>query len=251
MLNRIQTGKTDLPPLLMAHGLYGQARNLGVVAKGVADLRHVTSVDMRNHGESPWTASHGYEEMAADLAGMIPQRSDVLGHSMGGKAAMALALSSPDKVNRLIVADIAPIRYEHGQAEIISAMQRLDLTAITRRAEAAAMLAKDPAVGPDVAGFLTQSLDLGAKRWKMNLDLLAAELPRILGFPRFETQFEGPTLFLAGANSDYVRENHRQEISRLFPRARVVRIKSAGHWLHADAPEAVVTAIRGFLGATA
>lgn len=248
MLNRITEGDPALPPLLIAHGLYGQARNWGTIARALGDARHVTSVDMRNHGDSPWYDSHSYTDMADDLAQVLDQPTDVLGHSMGGKAAMAMALRHPDRVNRLIVADIAPVPYDHAQLDILRAMQGLDLTQITRRAEAAQALV---AAGVDkgVAGFLTQNLDIGGKRWAINLDVLAREMPTILGFPDFDAPFAGPALFLAGANSPYVQPDHRDAIKALFPRAHIARIPGAGHWLHADRPNMVEAAIRTFLTA--
>ena len=124
MLNTIHHGEpTKLSPLLIAHGLYGSAKNWGVIAKRLSSTRAVTSVDMRNHGDSPWSDSHGYPDMAKDLAEVIPGRADVLGHSMGGKAAMTLALTHPDKVRRLIVADISPVAYSHTQLPMIDAMR--------------------------------------------------------------------------------------------------------------------------------
>lgn len=246
MLNRITEGDAALPPLLIAHGLYGQARNWGTIARALGDIRHVTSVDMRNHGDSPWYDSHGYDDMATDLAEVLEEPTDVLGHSMGGKAAMAMALTYPERVNRLIVADIAPVTYSHGQMEILQAMQALDLDQISRRTEAAQALV---AAGIDagVAGFLTQNLDLAHKRWSINLDVLAQDMPKILGFPTYEAPFNGPALFLVGANSPYVQPEHRDAIKALFPRAHIARIPGAGHWLHADRPNMVEAAIRTFL----
>lgn len=248
MLEFSSTGDGALPPLVLAHGLYGQGRNWNWHAKALSDIRRSIAVDMRNHGTSPWHPTHGYDDMAADLAALPEGPWDVLGHSMGGKAAMALALTHPAKVRRLIVADIAPVPYDHGQLDIVHAMQALDLSTITRRGQAAEALA-EAGVDPSVAGFLTQSLDIGAKRWRLNLDVLEAEMPRILGFPRFDTPFDGPTLFLAGADSPYIRPEHRPEIKRLFPKARMAKIPGAGHWLHADKPAEVEAAIRAFLTA--
>lgn len=246
MLNYITTGDAALPKLLIAHGLFGQARNWGMITRNLADMRHCVSVDMRNHGDSPWMPRHDYPGMASDLADMLADgAADVLGHSMGGKAAMALALTQPDKVRKLIVADIAPVRYTHDQMKHINAMRGLDLSHYTRRADVAAALNTDPGV----AGFLTQSLDLPNNRWQMNLDALAAEMPKILDFPEYDTQFTGPALFLAGADSDYMKPEYRDAIKRLFPKARIAKIPGTGHWLHADKPAEVTAAIRTFLAA--
>jgi pimeloyl-ACP methyl ester carboxylesterase len=253
MLHLIRHGDGPAPPLLIAHGLFGSARNWGAIARALADRGPVLCVDMRNHGQSPQDARHGYADLAADLAGVIAAHggpADVLGHSMGGKAAMMLALTRPELVRRLIVADIAPVAYGHSQQGLIDAMRGLDLTAISNRSEAERSLA---AAVPDagVRAFLLQSLDLKASppRWRINLDALAANMPAILGWPETEASFAGPALFLAGALSEYVRPEHRQAIRARFPAARIARIPGAGHWLHADRPEAVAAAIRAFLDA--
>ncbi len=242
MLNTLTFGDPGLPPLLIAHGLFGSARNWGVIARRLADRFHVTVPDMRNHGDSPWHDRHGYEEMAADLDPLAG--GDVIGHSMGGKAAMMLALTRPDRVRRLIVADIAPVPYGHTQVHNIHAMRAVDLSNVTRRSEAAAALDVDPGV----RDFLLQSLDAGAGRWKLNLDALEAEMPRILGFPDTDARFDGPALFLSGAESDYVRREHRDRIKALFPAARFARIPGAGHWLHAEKPREFEAAVLSFLG---
>lgn len=246
MLNSLVTGPEDGPKLLIAHGLYGSARNWGVLARPLSERFRVTSVDMRNHGDSPWFDSHGYEEMAEDLAGVLDGPSHVLGHSMGGKAAMALALCHPDKVDRLIVADMAPVAYDHDQTRFIDAMRGVDPARVSRRSEAAAQLA---GIEPGVASFLLQSLDIAGGKWKLNLDVLEAEMPRILGWPTFEGRFDAPALFLSGGDSDYVRREHRDAIKALFPKARFASIKRAGHWLHADKPAETQAAIRAFLSA--
>jgi esterase len=236
-------------PLLIAHGLFGSARNWNVIAKRLSDRGPLVTVDMRNHGDSPRVPSQSYRDMADDLARVIGTNApmDVLGHSMGGKAAMVLALSAPERVRRLVVADIAPVAYSHTQSHLIHAMRGLDMDTITRRSEAGAALA---ASVPDegVRSFLLQSLDVATKTWRLNLDVLEAEMPGIIGFPDVTGPFEGPVLFLTGATSDYVRPEHRTRIKTLFPKARFAKIPNAGHWLHAEQPRAFEAAVRAFLG---
>lgn len=250
MLTTIVHGQTnDLPPLLIVHGLFGSARNWGVIAKRLSDTRQVIAVDQRNHGDSGWTDSHSYPDMAADLAEVIETHGgqmDVLGHSMGGKAAMVLALTRPDLVNRLLVADIAPVVYGHSQLRYIRAMQAVDLTRVEKRSDAADQL-RGSVPEPTLQSFFTQSLDLKQKRWKLNLDLLAQEMPEILGFPEIQGQFDGPVLFLSGSQSDYVRPDHRDRIKHLFPAARFARIPGAGHWLHAEKPREFEATVRAWL----
>lgn len=243
-------------PLVIAHGLFGAARNWGSLARQLARRRPVIAVDMRNHGNSPWSDASGYPEMAADLeetiAAVAGGRADVLGHSMGGKVAMALALTVPDRVSRLIVADIAPVSYGHSQKQHIEAMRGLPLDGLASRGEADRRLAEAVA-DPGLRAFFLQSLDLKADppRWRLNLDVLEAEMPRILGWPDTVgmAPFAGPALFLAGGASDYVRAEHRGGIRTLFPRARFARLPGAGHWLHAEKPREFAEAVRVFLEA--
>ena len=251
MLNRVEYGApSDAPGLLIVHGLYGSARNWGVIAKRLSQTRRVVTVDMRNHGSSPWHDTQTYHDMAKDLAEVLRDLDgpfDVLGHSMGGKAAMVLALTRPDLVNRLIVADIAPVSYSHSQAHFIDAMKAVDLSQVATRGDAAAQLAEhieDPAL----IGFFTQSLDVANRAWRLNLDVLADQMPNILSFPDVTGQFDRPTLFLTGAMSDYVTHEHRDGIKALFPKAQFAKIPGAGHWLHAEKPREFEAAVHAWLG---
>ena len=244
MLNTIVHGTpTDKPKLLIAHGLFGSGRNWGVIAKRLSAERQVVAVDMRNHGLSPWFDTHTYHDMADDLASLIDEPVDVLGHSMGGKAAMVLACQNPDKINKLVVADIAPVAYTHTQMGPLEAMRSVDLN-VDSRAEAKAQLT-DLEAGLD--DFLLQSLDMKQKKWRLNLDVLAAEMPNIIGFPQIDGVFDGPTLFLSGGNSDYVKTEYRPEIKRLFPSARFAKIPGAGHWVHAEKPREFEASVAAFL----
>ena len=240
---------SDHPPLLIAHGLFGSARNWGVIANRLSDSRQIIAVDMRNHGASDWFESHSYADLANDLAEVIAAhggRADVLGHSMGGKAAMVLAVTQPEMVNRLIVADIAPVGYGHTQVHLIHAMRHLNPADFDKRGAADAALSVY-VEEVSVRAFLLQSLDLKEKRWRLNLDVLESEMPGIIGFPQVTGQFQGPTLFLSGGDSDYVRPEYRSDIKSLFPSARFAKIPGAGHWLHAEKPREFEAALRVFL----
>jgi pimeloyl-ACP methyl ester carboxylesterase len=241
------------PPLLIAHGLFGSARNWGTVARRLAQGRQVVVPDLRNHGASPRDPAHDYPALAADLAALCDAhggRMDVLGHSMGGKAAMALALMHPGRVGRLVVGDIAPVAYRHSHAPLIAALRGLDLAGIATRAEADRRLAAkvdDPAL----RAFLLQSLDLkapGGAAWRLNLEALAANMETVLGWPDLgDRRFAGPALFLAGARSGHVRPAHHPAIRASFPAAVLARLRGAGHWLHADRPEAFARTVAAFL----
>ncbi len=247
MLNTILHGTpTARPPLIIAHGLFGAARNWGVIARRLSDGRQVIAADMRNHAGSFWSDVHDYPAMAGDLGDLIADQADVLGHSMGGKAAMVLALTQPHKVRRLVVADIAPVAYGHSQQPQVDAMRRVDLARVTTRAEAAAMM---QASTPEIAAFLLQSLDMAEKRWRVNLDVLERAMATVVGWPAIAGRFDGPVLFLSGGNSDYVLPEHRATIRGYFPAARFARIPGTGHWLHAEKPREFEAAVRAFLEA--
>lgn len=241
------------PPLLIAHGLFGSARNWGVIARRLADTRDVYAVDMRNHGQSDWSDRHRYEDLANDLAEVIEHIGgpcDVLGHSMGGKAAMQLALTKGALVRRLVVADIAPVAYTHDQTRNIDAMRALDLTGLETRGEADRRLALS-VPEPSLRAFFLQSLDLKSDppRWRLNLDVLEDQMQEIVGWPGTQGVFERPALFLTGADSNYVRPEYRDAIRNLFPAARFARIPGTGHWLHAEKPREFEETVRVFLTA--
>lgn len=253
MLATYLTGDpTDRPPLLIVHGLFGSARNWNVIAKRLSDERQVISVDMRNHGDSAFLPGHSYPEMAADLAEVIAAhggQADVLGHSMGGKAAMMLALTAPGLVRRLVIADIAPVAYGHSQSHLIDAMRAVNLSQVHTRRDADAQLR---AAVPDdgTRAFLLQSLDVKGRRWRLNHDVLDRDMAKTTGWPEgVQGRFDGPVLMLSGALSDYVKPGHRDAIKAYFPKARFAKIPGAGHWLHADKPRAFEAAVRAFLNA--
>lgn len=244
---------TDLPPLLIAHGLFGSGRNWGAIAKRMSKSREVIAVDMRNHAGSFWDDSHDYPALAHDLAQVIEaegHKMDVLGHSMGGKAAMMLALTRGELVNRLVIADIAPLAYGHSQNHLIAAMRAMDLSDLTSRSEADTRLSTQ-VQEPQVRAFLLQSLDLKAQppRWRLNLDALERQMDTITGWPDDSDlpAFEGPTLFVAGTLSDYVPRDSRAHIRTLFPQANMIKIPGAGHWLHAEKPREFEAALQVFL----
>jgi len=241
---------TATPPLLIVHGLFGSGRNWAGMARRLSDQRHVITVDLRNHGDSPWADANSYADLAADLAEVIAPfgEMDVLGHSMGGKAAMLLALGQPAIVNRLIVADIAPTRYTHSHASYIRAMMALPLDTLASRAAADSALAAT-VHDAGTRAFLMHSLDLRADppQWRLNLPALLAAMDQIIGWPDSTGVFSGPALFLTGARSPYVTAQHHDKIRTLFPAAQIDALADAGHWLHVEQPAAFETAVRAFL----
>ncbi|WP_439142179.1 alpha/beta fold hydrolase [Planktotalea sp.] len=240
---------TTKPPLMIVHGLFGSARNWNVIAKRMSETRTVIAPDMRNHGTSFWADSHSYEDMASDLSELIAAQGgvvDLVGHSMGGKAAMMLALTNPSQVARLLIADIAPVSYTHSQQQFIDAMRAVDLSQVTRRADAVAQLAQY-VEDKTLQSFFTQSLDVKNQRWHYNLDALERDMDKVLSFPDIDATYDGLTLFLSGANSDYVLPEHRARIKTHFNNVKFAKIPDAGHWLHAEQPRAFEASLRAFL----
>lgn len=244
------------PPLVVAHGLYGAGRNWGALSKAFAHRRETFAVDLRGHGDSPRAYPLDYPAMAADLADFVAREAggeaDLLGHSMGGKVAMTLALTQPERIRRLIVADVAPRSYENPQqAEYARSVLALDLGALTRRSEMDAVLAQTI---PEAAvrAFLLSNLTGDSKtgwRWRADFAGLLKAMPEILVWrtPERARPFAGEALFLTGGESNYLRREDHETILKLFPKARFQVLEGAGHWLHADQPTAFREAVEAFL----
>jgi esterase len=249
ILNSIQAG--DGPPVVIMHGLFGAARNFGAVQRALASRFRVIALDMRNHGDSPHDPDMRYPTQAADvretLRSLGIEKAAVVGHSMGGKAAMAMALQWPEMVGRLMVSDIAPVIYQHGNTAFTAAMQAIKLTPELTRREA------DAALGgvvddESLRQFLLQNLRFGPDpRWRIGLDEIAAAIPDLEGWIDIPGTYAGPSVFVTGARSDYVLPEHRPIIRAQFPAARFVAVKNAGHWVHADNPAGFLSVLEAFL----
>ncbi len=250
LLRAIERGEGGTA-LAMMHGLFGRATNLATVQRRLAERRRVLALDLRNHGGSPHADGMTYAGMAADVVETLTEMGaapcDLLGHSMGGKVAMTVALRHPAAVRRLVVADIAPVRYRSEFNTYIAAMRGMRLFAGMTRADADAALAS-AAPDPAVRAFLAQNLITGHEpRWTVGIEEIAAGLYDILDWPETEGQFGGKVLFLTGGRSRYVREEHHAAIRALFPDVRFATLPNAGHWLHADDPAGFVAAVEAFL----
>lgn len=244
-------------PVVFLHGLFGQGKNFATIARALEPAHRSLMVDLPDHGASPWTGRVDQAAMADAVAATVRSLEDgpvdVVGHSLGGKVAMLLALRHPELVRRLVVVDIAP--GEGGGTEefahLLDALRGLDLAGLVTRAEADAALA-DPIPNPTVRGFLLQNLrrgEDGAWRWRANLELLRAELATIGGFPDVTgATFDGRVLWIAGERSPYVRPDDAPAMRALFPRVRLLTVKDAGHWVHSERPDVVAEALRVFLG---
>ena len=253
ILHATEAGQGDNVVLL--HGLFGSARNFGAVQQQLARRCRVIALDLRNHGASPHDGDMHYTAMAADVLQTLDRLSalpaTLLGHSMGGKVAMQAALAQPDAVARLVVADIAPVAYPPHHRAIAEAMASLPLSPGMTRAQAGGALSE---AVPDAGmrAFLLQNLQLGAApAWRIGLTEIIAALPVVEGWQApADARYGGSTLFMAGAASDYIRPEHRPAIRALFPNARFVTLKNAGHWLHAENPSGFVAVVEAFLTAT-
>ncbi len=247
-------------PVVFLHGLFGQGRNWTGVAKRLAEDHRVLLVDLPDHGGSPWSDSFDYLAVADQVAALIAPSDPValVGHSMGGKVAMVLALRHPELVERLVVVDISPVSHESMDEfeRYIAAMRGLDLSGIRRREDADRAL-REAVPHPTVRGFLLQNLrrDGDGWRWQLNLDLLARDLAAIGGWPEERLSsaapYDGPVLWVRGERSDYVREEYAAAMDRWFPRNRKVTVKDAGHWVHSEQPEVFGEVLRRFLAAQA
>jgi pimeloyl-ACP methyl ester carboxylesterase len=248
-LNVIEAGEG--PRLVLLHGVFGAAGNWGAIQKVLAQRYQVMALDLRNHGASPHRCGMDYPTLAADVAETLGDRpAAVLGHSMGGKVAMLLALSRPAWVEKLIIADIAPVTYAPSLRPYVAAMQAVPLRPGLTRREADAMLAA-AVPEPGIRAFLLQNLLLAETppRWRLGLAELAAGMPEIEGFPPIAARYAGPTLVLTGGRSAYVRPEHQEGFLSLFPAAQFATIPGAGHWLHAEKPAEFLGAVERFLGA--
>ncbi|WP_417782523.1 alpha/beta fold hydrolase [Terasakiella pusilla] len=242
-------------PVVIIHGLFGAAKNWNSIAKQMARRYRILTVDLRNHGSSPWTDTMSYVEMADDIAEFLDQRgldqANIVGHSMGGKVAMTLALRQSERVSKLCVADIAPVKYPQSVFKsYIEKLQSVDLSSVSRRSQVDPLIS-DAIESRSVRAFLLGNListDEGIK-WQVNLDVLGRELDSIVGVPaiRPDSKYDGETLFLTGAQSDYVQSSHHQLIKHLFPKVKFHSIAEAGHWLHAEKPHEFMDALNGFL----
>ncbi|WP_346620750.1 alpha/beta fold hydrolase [Blastococcus montanus] len=256
------------PRVVFVHGLFGQGKNWTTIAKGLAEDHRVTLLDLPNHGHSPWTERVDYVDMAELVAAELEsfgEPATLVGHSMGGKVAMQLALRRPELLRALVVVDIAPVEYplQGGRTEdpdeeaspfaaFIAAMRRVDLASLESRSDADAAL-RTAVPSRMVRSFLLQSLAREESgdgwQWRLNLELLERDIGELRGFPDPPpgATFDGPVLWIAGANSHYVLPEDRPAMDALFPLTRLVKVKNAGHWVHSEQPEIFLETVRRFL----
>ena len=240
-------------PLVLLHGLFGMGNNLGGVARALQSQYRVHSVDLPNHGRSGWMDGADLPAMAEcvrlwmDHHGL--KSSCFLGHSLGGKVAMQLALSHPARVAVLVVADIAPVVYPPHHDTVFAALDAVAVAHCRSREEAAELMAGHIAE-EGVVQFLLMSLQRGGDgtyTWRFNLEGIRRDYSAVREVPAAAAPYRGPTLFIKGGESDYIREEHRQEILGLFPLATLKMMPGCGHWLHVERPSLFNSIARRFL----
>lgn len=242
------------PDFVVLHGLFGSGKNWRSFAGSLEEDFQVWTLDARNHGDSPHADSMSYQQMAEDVVRFFDENElenvILLGHSMGGKTAMQLALKFPDRIAALIVVDIAPVCYDHQQKQLklIEAMQGLHLAAEMSRSDIEKKLAlKIPE--KRLLSFLMTNLyrQNGQFQWRIGLEQIAAGMPYLLNYPEVNSVFEGPVQFIGGENSAYLKFEYHALIRKKFPESRITMLKNCGHWLHVEQPAAFQKTVNEFL----
>jgi len=251
LLNEKSRGEGS--PLVLIHGLFGNLDNLGGLAKTLADHFCVYQIDLPNHGQSYHTKQVDYQAQSdAVVAWMDHHQLDkvtLVGHSMGGKVAMAIAQRFPERVTQLVVMDIAPVDYQVNRHDaVFTALKRTQNTPLTSRQQAQSIM-DETIENPGVTQFLLKSLyktDQGHYAWRFNIDNLYHGYRDIMGWQAFG-QYSGPTLFVKGQQSEYILPEHRDAIIEQFPHSKAHMVAGTGHWLHAEKPAVVANVIERFL----
>lgn len=240
--------------LISVHGLFGSQENLGAINRQLADSFRVHGLDVRNHGRSPHSHNMDYPSMASDIVEYMDdqgiEKAHLLGHSMGGKVVMEVALAFPERVEKLAVMDIAPVQYkERRHDDVFAGLFNVDLAGMTRRSDADSAL-KEHVEELAIRSFLLKNLyrkEDGDFGWRMNLETIHQHYLNIIDGQTSSGSFDGEVLFLKGGNSDYIKAEHREEVVSRFPKAAMREIADTGHWLHAEKPDLVSRTLLRFL----
>jgi esterase len=251
---RLQTAQqsTSNSPIVLIHGLFGSLDNLGVLARDLGQNHTLLQIDLRNHGLSPRSSEMNYAAMAQDVVETLEEyafeKAIIIGHSMGGKVAMALTAIAPERIDKLVLIDIAPVDYQvRRHDEIFAAINAVSSSGAKTRQQAA-MVMREHLNEEGVIQFLLKSFADG--EWKFNVPVLWEQYENIVGWQAIPTWNE-PALFIRGGASPYVDESHRETLLAQFPQARAHVVAGAGHWVHAEKPDAVLRAIHRFIDASA
>lgn len=239
--------------MILLHGLFGSGGNLGALARTLADEYTVYCPDLPNHGRSGWTADATLASLAGAIADWMGQENldaaAFVGHSLGGKIGMALALTQPQRVTALVVADIAPVAYPSHHDAVFAALEAVHGAGVSSRAEAAEMMAEH-LQEEGIIQFLLMSLtrnEDGHYAWRFNLEGLKRDYGAVRAAPDGNKPYNGPVLFIKGGASDYILPEHRATVLKLFPGAELKVMPGCGHWLHAEQPDLFNSIVRRFL----
>jgi esterase len=241
-------------PLIILHGLMGSLDNWQTIGKQLSTYFQVFLIDQRNHGRSPHSKEFSYDLLVGDLLDFMQQqgiqKADFIGHSMGGKVVMSLALQHPDRVGKLIVVDVAPVEYEDRHSQVFKALFAVDLKTIKSRQEAETILRSNLGDDEATVQFLMKGLyrdDDNKFQWRFNVQVLYDACDDISSGITGDKPFEGETLFIKGEKSEYINASNFSEIIDLFPNNQLVEIAGAGHWVHAENPVEFTKAVEKFL----
>ncbi|NMM49802.1 alpha/beta fold hydrolase [Marinigracilibium pacificum] len=239
--------------LVILHGLFGSSDNWMSIAKALEDDYHIYVIDQRNHGQSPHSEEWNYEVMAKDIAEFIDENigheTAVLGHSMGGKVAMTLALRYPEKVKKLLVADIAPKYYPIHHRTILDGLLKVEEEKPKSRNDADKIL-EEYIPQQSIRMFLLKNLGRNSTKelqWKINLQVINEKIEEVGKAQNEYSSTQIPSLFVGGENSDYILDDDKELIRNLFPKSNIIYLKNAGHWLHAEQPESFTKVIKDFM----
>jgi esterase len=243
-------------PVILIHGMFGSLSNLGNLARALVSHHRVISVDLRNHGDSPHEQQMDIEVMARDIVELLDalniESATLVGHSLGGKVAMQVAMNQPDRVACLVVADISPVDYpEQNNHQVVRALQEVTKQILVSRQQADAILADNQIDAPTRA-FLLKNLrrsSAGHFELKLNVDSIVANYGNKLVLAPTGDRFLGPALFIKGENSAYIQDKHKAVIKDLFPKSHLDVVEGVGHWLHAEKPEVFNSLVLRFLSA--
>lgn len=242
-------------PMIILHGLFGSLDNWMTFARQLSKHKKIFLIDQRNHGQSPHSDEFNYDAMADDLKKFIDDHNigkpDIMGHSMGGKTAMNLALRYTDYFSKLIVVDISPVAYPPHHDGILEGLKALDLKSFENREDADKALSRD-VPEPAVRQFLLKNLKRTSQgfEWKINLKAIDANMDRVSEGIEERFATEKKVLFIRGSKSKYIRDQDMITIVQLFPNAEVKTIEGAGHWIHAEKPDELLEMVADFLDIT-
>ncbi|MEQ5325032.1 esterase [Proteus sp. fly-1008] len=247
-LHQPETAPASNLPIVLIHGLFGDLNNLGVLGRDLRQDHTVIQIDVRNHGHSPHSESMNYQDMAQDVLTLLDSlhisKAIIIGHSMGGKIAMAMTALAPERIARIVVIDMSPVAYNVRRHDnIFAALEAVTKAQVTRRQDAVEIMS--PFIKEEgVIQFLLKSFKSG--EWLFNLSAIKNAYSKIIGWQEVPA-WNYPVLFIRGGLSPYILDEYRNDIARQFPQASAFVVANTGHWVHSEKPNTVINAIRRFL----